>query len=108
MKTIKVDSTHRVRLPNLKPGDYYHAEPADASGQCLVLRRLEPKKMENARFIEFEWHAKGEADAAVIVKANALGTLVCVEFSPDEFDRLIEHARLVKDGKPVSKIYAGQ
>jgi hypothetical protein len=39
MNAVKVDQAHRIRLPELKPGDYY--EPAiGPNGDQVTLRRL--------------------------------------------------------------------
>lgn len=43
MNAVKVDSARRIRLPELKPGDYYEPEIRGQAEQ-ITLRRLPPPK----------------------------------------------------------------
>ena len=42
MKLIKVDSAKRIRLPQLRPGDYYQPEIRGDQAQEVTLRRCPP------------------------------------------------------------------
>jgi hypothetical protein len=40
MNAVKVDSARRVRLPALKPGDYYEPEIQGSAAEQVTLRRI--------------------------------------------------------------------
>jgi hypothetical protein len=52
-KTYKVDDKRRIRLPDLRPGDYWRLCPA-ISGDLLVLRRLEPAETPDGSSLSLE------------------------------------------------------
>ncbi len=53
MKAIKVDDAHRVRVPELRPGDYYVFEPMPDTDSCYILRRLEAKDLKDRTGFQF-------------------------------------------------------